>query len=191
MKFLVSVVFGVLLTAGAAYCSMPALFMDFDDDGVADETIVDSITAGIFEQYNLYIGVDWDTAYGAMEYQVIFTGTAPPAVETYFQPGDPTWALAIGTLTNGGWFQSGPCRGTGKHFIAKLTGNSFGDPGTPETFKFEFTSAPYDFPGLFQVYTCVPLPVNAYSMNSAAVNGTPPEVAAEPVSWGTLKNLLR
>ena len=191
MKFLVSVVLGVLITVGVAYGEMPAFFMDFDEDGISDETIVDSLTAGMFEAVDLYIGVDWDTAYGAMEYQVIRTGMVAPTANAYAEPGDPAWALTIGNLFDGGWFQSGPCRGSGRHFIARLGVTSAGNPGSPETFKLEFTSAPYEFPGLFNVYSCVPVPVNAYSVNSAAVNGSPPAVSVEPSSWGALKELFR
>jgi hypothetical protein len=192
MKFLVSVVLAILFAAGIACADMPSFFMDFDDDGVSDETFVDSIAVGAFQPYNLYIGVDWaDSAYSAMEYRVVFVGLAPPAVSAYAEPGDPAWALTIGSLTGGGWFQSGPCRGTGKSFVAKLSGVSAGNPGSPETFKFEFTTAPYEFPDLFNVYSCTPHPNNAYSINSAAINGSPPPVAAEPASWATVKGLFR
>jgi hypothetical protein len=178
---------------------MPCLYLDFDEDGVADcDTIIDRVDLGFFEPADLYVGVVWPELceMGAAEYAINYEGQVAPTTAAYPEPGAPTWALTIGELLNGGWFQSGPCRDACCEFIARLgvTGT-----GAAQHFDFALTYAPYDFPGLFYVYNCVPEPVDAGAKNNAACNADPRPViaelecittAAEPTTWGSVKSMF-
>ena len=138
--------------------AVPKFFMDFDPDGEADnDPVVSRVDLGLFEPAILYVGVKWvghdspgsEIGMAAAEYQVIYNGLIVPSVVAHAETGAPPWALTIGNLLDGGWFQSGPCRDANPEFIAALSVTGLGGTGTPEqTFDFAPTSAPYDFPGL-------------------------------------------
>ena len=185
----------------------PCFFFDFDDDGMADEFMVEQLDLEPLEPATRYIGVEWPghcdplSGYGiaAAEYQVHHTGMLTPGVSVYAEPGSPDWALSIGALLDGGWFQSSPCRDACPEFIAAL---SVIGTGAHQTFDFDETSSPYQFPGLIQIYDCVPVAHEAGVINSAACNGLPNtippnlECSSEPTSedlktWGELKKLLK
>jgi hypothetical protein len=175
----------------------PFLFMDFDPDGLEDYDILNTVDLGFFEPATLYIGVQWTGAtMSAAEFAVQYSGAVEPAVSTYDSEGI-AWALNIGNLLDGGWFQSGPCRDASVRFITAL---SVTGTGAHQTFDFLKTAAPYDFPGLFQVYDCAPEIVIACALSNAACNGAPnpvdPELdcaadPVEPASWGAVKSMFK
>jgi hypothetical protein len=209
MKFAAALVAAAMImapTVAGAQGFEPCFFFDFDDDGVADELIVDHIDLGQFEPATLYVGIEWpgrcdplvSSGLAAAEYRVIYTGLVTPGVSTYAEPGAPDWALSIGSMFDGGWFQAGPCRDGCPEFIAAL---SVTGTGSYQTFDFAPTSSPYEFPGLIQAYDCLPEPHGAGVINNAACNGFPNSVPTdlecvrEPTSdeqktWGELKKMF-
>jgi len=199
MKNLLALIVALFVPVVAS--SMPCLYMDFDEDGVADCDVLPRVDLGFFEPASLYIGMEWlgVCEMGAAEYAIDYEGAVAPSTAAYAEPGAPTWALTIGQLLNGGWFQSGPCRDACCEFIAVLgvTGT-----GAPQHFEFNLTYAPYDFPGLFYVYDCTPVPHMAGAKNNAACNDDPrlvlwelfcegPGVATEPSTWGSVKSIFK
>jgi hypothetical protein len=209
MKFSIALATALLIAAFASAGAQdfePCFFFDFDDDGLADELMINHLNLDPFESATLYIGIRWpgqcnpagSIGLAAAEYQVIYSGMVTPAVSTYSEPGAPDWALSIGSLFEGGWFQSGPCRDACPEFIAALSVTGTGDY---QSFDFALTSSPYEFPGIIRAYDCVPEPHEAGVINNAACNGLPNpvptelECIGEPTSdrqktWGELKKML-
>jgi hypothetical protein len=199
MKMFASVLAMLLLPAVIAANPIwePFLFMDFDPDGMEDYEILNMVDLGFFEPATLYIGVQW-TGFdmSAAEYGVHYGGAVVPGVTAYDSQGV-AWALTIGNLLDGGLFQSGPCRDATVRFITAL---SVTGTGAHQTFDFVRTAAPYEFPGLFQLYDCTPDIMVACAMSNAACNGAPnpvdPELncaadPVEPTSWGVVKSLFK
>ena len=200
-----------LFVPAMAVGQTPVFFMDFDDDGVADyDAFVETMDIPFLTQMPLYIGVCWefhcqpenDIGMAAAEYAVVYTGALPPSAAAYAEPGAPGWALTIGNLLDGGWFQSGLCRDAcSGEFIAVITLTGVGQA---QNVDFARTAAPYEFPGLFQVYDCVPVAYEACARNNAAaVPGVPNPIAgdicyadcpsasaAAPSTWGSVKAMF-
>ena len=195
----ISLVLTLLLLPAVALANPiwePFFFMDFDPDGMEDYDIVNNVDLDLLEQATLYIAVQW-TGFdmSAAEYGVVYGGPLVPGVTAYDSQGVP-WALTIGNLLEGGWFQSGPGRDGTLRFLAAL---SVTGTGAHQTFDYVKTAPPYEFPGLFQLYDCTPEPFPACAMTNAACNGAPhsvdPELdcaadPVEPTSWGAVKSLF-
>ena len=197
-------IYGITLVAilAGTTCAMaqpwiePCLFFDFDEDGIADDFVVDSIKLELLEPTQLYVGVrlvpfpDYclpDVPFlTAVEYQIAYEGDYAPACSVYAEPGAPIWTFVHGDPLHGGWFQHGTCRAVCPEFVALLfvTGT-----GSRQSFHFIPTSPPYEFPGLLMAYDCEPAqhPMSAY--NSAVCSSSPELVTATP--WGAIKAMLR